>query len=95
MKGIHFFLNPSLFFSMATAAKFVQPIKLCRNCHGNKKGGINFFLFLSSNFMKLCRNIHRSMWLLLGVEQIQNGGRCHGNQGAIFLRCFIKFDERN
>jgi hypothetical protein len=22
------------------------------------------------------------MWQLLGVEQIQNGGRCHGNQGA-------------
>jgi hypothetical protein len=38
--------------------------------------------FLSSNFMKLCRNIHRSVWQLLGVEQIQNGGHCHGNQGA-------------
>jgi hypothetical protein len=25
----------------------------------------------------LCRNIHRSMWQLLGVEQIQNGGRYH------------------
>jgi hypothetical protein len=22
------------------------------------------------------------MWQLLGVEKIQNGGRCHGNQGA-------------
>jgi hypothetical protein len=22
------------------------------------------------------------MWQLLGVEQIQNGGRCHGNQGT-------------
>jgi hypothetical protein len=21
------------------------------------------------------------MWQLLGVEKIQNGGRCHGNQG--------------
>ena len=30
----------------------------------------------------LCRNIHRSMWQLLGVEQIQNGGRWHGNQGT-------------
>ena len=29
----------------------------------------------------LCRNIHRSMWQLLGVEKIQNGGRCHGKQG--------------
>jgi hypothetical protein len=29
--------------------------KLCRSCHGNKKGGFNFFFrFLSSNFMKLC-----------------------------------------
>ena len=32
--------------------------------------------------MKLCRNIHRSVWQLFGVETIQNGGRCHGNQGA-------------
>ena len=32
-----------------------------------KKGRLNFFfLFLSSNFMKLCRNIHRSVWQLLG-----------------------------
>ena len=30
----------------------------------------------------LCMNIHRSMWQLLGVEKIQNGGRCHGNQGT-------------
>ena len=31
-----------------------------------KKGGILiFFLFLSSNFMKHCRNIHRSVWKLL------------------------------
>jgi hypothetical protein len=22
------------------------------------------------------------VWQLLGVEQIQNGGRCHGNQSA-------------
>jgi cytochrome c553 len=58
--------------------------KLCRSCHGNKQGGISKNLgFLSSNFMKLCRNIHRSVWQLLGgVEKIQNGGRCHGNQGA-------------
>ena len=32
--------------------------------------------------MKLCKNIHCSVWQLLEVEQIQNGGRCHGNQGA-------------
>jgi hypothetical protein len=38
--------------------------------------------FFSSNFMKLCRNIHCSVWQLLWVEKIQNGGRCHGNQGA-------------
>jgi hypothetical protein len=34
-----------------------------------------------------------------GIEQIQNGGRCHGNQGAknewIFLQSFMKFDEKN
>jgi hypothetical protein len=28
-----------------------------------------FFGFLSSNFMKLCRNIHHSVWQLLGVEK--------------------------
>jgi hypothetical protein len=33
--------------------------------------------------MKLCRNINRSGWQLLGgFEHIQNGGRCHGNQGT-------------
>jgi hypothetical protein len=47
-----------------------------------KKGDLKIFGFLSTNFMKLYRNIHRSVWQLMGVEQIQNGGRCHGNQGA-------------
>jgi hypothetical protein len=28
MKGIQFFLNPPFFVSMATAAKFVQPIPI-------------------------------------------------------------------
>jgi hypothetical protein len=32
--------------------------------------------------MKLCRNIHRSVWQLLGVEKIQNRSHCHDNQGA-------------
>ena len=40
--------------------------KLCRSCHGNEKGGIKKKIgFLSSNFIKLCRNIHRSVWKLL------------------------------
>jgi hypothetical protein len=40
--------------------------KLGRSCHGNKKGGeLKILGFLSSNFMKLCRNIHRSVWQLL------------------------------
>jgi hypothetical protein len=26
------------------------------------------------------------VWQLLGIETIQNGGRCHGNQGALFRR---------
>jgi hypothetical protein len=48
-----------------------------------KRGGFKKnFGFLSSNFMKICRNIHRSVWQLLGVEKIPNGGRCHGNQGT-------------
>jgi hypothetical protein len=43
-----------------------------------KKGG---FKQLLDSFHQT-RNIHRSVWQLLGVEKIQNGGRCHGNQGA-------------
>jgi hypothetical protein len=40
-----------------------------------KKGGFKKKIgFLSSNFMKLCRNIHRSVWQLLEVEKFQNGG---------------------
>jgi hypothetical protein len=49
-----------------------------------KKIKIPTFLFplqLQQNFMKLCKDIHCSVWQLLGFEQIQNGGRCHGNQG--------------
>jgi hypothetical protein len=32
--------------------------------------------------MKLCRNIHGIVWQLLGVEQIQNGGRSYENEVA-------------
>ena len=45
----------------------------------------------------LCRNIPHSMWQLLGVvEQIQNGGRCHGTQGTKWPpnTKFLRF-ERN
>jgi hypothetical protein len=63
-----------------------QILKLCRSCHGNKKGGIQKkFGYLSSNFMKLCRNFHHSVWQLWGggwIDKIQNGSRCHGNQGT-------------
>jgi hypothetical protein len=31
-----------------------------------KRGDLKKIGFLSSNFMKLCRNIHRSVWQLLG-----------------------------
>jgi hypothetical protein len=35
-----------------------------------KKGELkHFFGFLSSSFIKLCRNIHCSVWQLLGVEK--------------------------
>jgi hypothetical protein len=50
-----------------------------------KRGDLRNFGYLSSNFIKLCRNIHRSVWQLLGVDKNQNGGSCHGNQGAIFF----------
>jgi hypothetical protein len=49
------------------------------------------FGFHSSNFMKLCRNMHRSVWHLLGVEQIQNGSHCHGNQGAKNVKFTLSF----
>jgi hypothetical protein len=45
-----------------------------------KKGGFKKKIgYLSSNFMNLCRTIHRSVW---EVGKIQNSGRCHGNQGT-------------
>jgi hypothetical protein len=54
--------------------------KLAAVAMETKKGGFKKKIgFLSSNFMKLCRNIHCSVWQLLGVEKIQNGGCCHGN----------------
>jgi hypothetical protein len=36
------------------------------------------------------------MWQLLGVEQIQNGGRCYGNQRAKNVqRILFKLDTNN
>jgi hypothetical protein len=32
--------------------------------------------------MKLLKNIHRSVWQLLGIEKNQNGDRYRGNEGA-------------
>jgi hypothetical protein len=45
--------------------------KLCHSCHD--------FGFLSSNFVGISTVVCGSFW---GVEKIQNGGRCHGNQGT-------------
>ena len=57
--------------------------KLCRSCQGNKKGGfrkkLNSFHQTSWNFVGISTVVCGSFW---GVENIQNGGRCHGNQGA-------------
>jgi hypothetical protein len=39
---------------------------------------INIFL----NPPYRCKNIHHSVWQLLGIEKIQIGGHRHGNQGA-------------
>ena len=48
-----------------------------------EKGGFKRVLdSFHQTLKKNCRNIHRSVWQLLGVAKIQNGGRCHGNQGA-------------
>jgi hypothetical protein len=51
-----------------------------------KRGDLKKCGFLSSNFRKLCRNIYRSVSQLLGCEKIQNGGCCHGNQGAKYFK---------
>jgi hypothetical protein len=57
--------------------------QIWQSCHRNKKGGIKKKIgFLSSNFMKLLKNIHRSVWQLLGIEKNQNGDRYRGNEGA-------------
>ena len=58
--------------------------KLCRSCHRNKKRGDlkNFWI----HFIKLHKNMQeyppQCVAAFGGVEQIQNGGRCHGNQGT-------------
>jgi hypothetical protein len=61
--------------TMATAAilNFFQPPKSCHSLRWTflqsfmklKRGGLNFFWFLSSNIMKHRRNIHSSVWKLL------------------------------
>jgi hypothetical protein len=81
MKEIKFFLNPPFFISMATAAKFVLSIPIFL-AYLVPVGRISLVLiivtpkriifgFLSSNFMKLCRNIHRSVWQLLGLTKFK------------------------
>jgi hypothetical protein len=84
-------MPPSFFVSMATAAKFIQPIPIFLTYLAPLDVDVVSYQVSSisvcqvtcyDNFLKLCRNIHRSVWHLLGVEQIQNGSHCHGNQGA-------------
>jgi hypothetical protein len=60
-----------------------------------KKGGIqqilDSFHQTSCNFVGISTVVCGSFW---GVEQIQNGSRCHGNQGAKnvkFTPNFTKF----
>jgi hypothetical protein len=36
-----------------------------------KRGDLKKFGFLLSNFMKLCRNNHRSVWQLLGLKKFK------------------------
>jgi hypothetical protein len=44
----------------------------CRSCHRNKKGGIKKkFGFLSSNFMKLCKNIHQCVAAFWGLKKFK------------------------
>ena len=51
-----------------------------------KKGGFNknwdSFHQASCNFVVISTVVCGSFW---GVEKIQNGGHCHGNQGAKML----------
>ena len=69
--------------------------KLCRSCHGNKKGEfkkkLDSFHQTSSNFEGISTVVCGTFW---GVGKNQNGGRCHGNQGAKnvkFTPNFTKF----
>jgi hypothetical protein len=54
-----------------------------RSCHGNNKGGIQKKIgFLSSNFMKLCRNIHRSvLQLFSGLNKFKMAAVAMVTQG--------------
>jgi hypothetical protein len=81
MKGIQIFFKSPFFICMATASKVDQPIPIFLADLVPLDVDvvpIKFHQF----FMKLCRNIHRSVWQLLGVVKIQNGGRCHGKIDA-------------
>jgi hypothetical protein len=57
--------------------------KLCHSFHGNKKEGfkkkLDSFHQTSWNFIGISTVVCGSFW---GVDKIQNGDRCHGNQGA-------------
>ena len=58
--------------------------KLCRSCHGNKKG--ERFKKIWIPFIKLHETLQeyppQCVAAFEGLKKIQNGGRCHGNQGA-------------
>ena len=60
--------------------------KLCRSCHGNKKGEfkkkLDSFHQTSWNFVGISTVVCGRSWGLEGVKKSQNGSRCHGNQGA-------------
>jgi hypothetical protein len=72
MKRIQKKFKSPFFVSMATVAKFVQPIPI-------------FLAYLVPLDVDVVPIKYCGVWQLLGVEQIQNGNRCHGNQGAFFF----------
>jgi hypothetical protein len=60
--------------------------------NGGFKKNLDSFHQTSLNFVGICTIVFGSFWG--GGEKIQNGGRCHGNQGAKnvkFTPNFTKF----
>ena len=96
-KESKFFFNPPFFVSMATAAKFFQPIPIffglsrSTRCGCDRKHYCKDLWNFSSEFKKNCTLVTMATAAILNFL---NPKSCHTLQW-IFLQSFMKFDEKN